>query len=105
MKFSDLSHDVQIIACHCLAGKLNGMRVSGEQVIDPKTAKQQAHQVRDAFIALFSERELEGDKKAAAEKLAATILGLQQLVTDNEIVKNQVSHVVSAADDFVDKCL
>ncbi|HEJ9227973.1 TPA: hypothetical protein SML94_001116 [Klebsiella oxytoca] len=104
MKFEDIPYGVQLIAAKCLADKLCIEQVPGlaEQT---GAAKAQAHQVRDAFIALFSERELEGDKKAAAEKLAATILGLQQLVTDNAIVKNQVSHVVSAADDFVDKCL
>ncbi|HBM3191944.1 TPA: hypothetical protein LVL52_002704 [Klebsiella michiganensis] len=105
MNFSNLPHDVQLIAAKCLADKLTGAIGFADDGIKKPTAKSQAHQVRDAFIALFSDRELEGDKKAAAEKLAATILGLQQLVPDNEIIKTQIEHVVSAADYFVEKCL
>lgn len=105
MEFSNLPHEVQLIAAKCLADKLNGVSLFAEDSLKKPTAKVQAKQVRNAFLALFSEREFEGDKKKAAEKLAATILGLQQLVADNEIIKTQVGHVVSAADDFAGKCL
>ena len=105
MEFKELPHEVQVIASKCLADKINTARGFGEEAVLSVSAKEQGQQVRDAFIALFSEREFDGAKKAAAEKLASTILGLQQLVANNEIIKTQVGHVVSAADQFADKCL
>lgn len=105
MEFKDIPYDVQLIAAKCLADKLNGVSLFAEDGLKKPTEKEQAEQVRNAFLTLFSEREFEGDKKKAAEKLAATILGLQQLVAENEIIKTQVGHVVSAADDFAGKCL
>ncbi|EOY8363490.1 hypothetical protein AIT68_005106 [Salmonella enterica subsp. salamae] len=40
-----------------------------------------------------------------AEKVAATILGLQQLVSGDAMVKTQIGHLISATDDLLEKCL
>ncbi|HAU5684733.1 TPA: hypothetical protein JD334_00450 [Citrobacter freundii] len=105
MEFSKLPHEVQVIAAKCLADKINTVSGFAGGEVNSGPAKEQAKQVRDAFIALFSERELDGEKKAAAEKVAATILGLQQLVSDDEMVKTQIGHLISATDDLLEKCL
>lgn len=105
MEFRDLPHDVQVIACRCLADKISSTFLFGEESVSNTDVKKQAHMVRDAFIALLSDRELEGDKAAAAAKLAATIMAMQQLVADDDIANNQLNHVISASNEFIDKCL
>ncbi|EHC9798465.1 hypothetical protein JYZ84_002342 [Salmonella enterica subsp. enterica serovar Sandiego] len=105
MEFSKLPHEVKTIAARCLAEKMNIAPELSESHIRDQSAKNQGLQVRDAFIALFSEREMEGEKKAAAERIAATIAGMQQLIGSDKVLKTQVKHLISATDDLLDKCL
>ncbi|EOF6097113.1 hypothetical protein ACK1FP_004640 [Salmonella enterica] len=105
MEFSKLPHEVQVIAAKCLADKINTVSGFAGGEVNSGPAKEQAKQVRDAFIALFSEREMEGEKKAAAERIAATIAGMQQLIGSDEVLKTQVKHLISATDYLLDKCL
>ncbi|EMG9444222.1 hypothetical protein V5268_005606 [Escherichia coli] len=101
MKMQELPVEVQAIAASTLRRKMkiNDQRTNKEPV------EKLAHEVREAFIYLFSERVLKGEKKAAAEKVAATMLGLQQLVPDDAMIKAQVGHLISAIDDLLDKNL
>ncbi|EAW8899705.1 hypothetical protein F3Y86_03230 [Salmonella enterica] len=68
MRFKELPHEVQMIAAQCLAEKMNIAHELSNDHIKEQSAKNQGLQVRDAFIALFSERELDGEKKAAKSK-------------------------------------
>ncbi len=83
MEFSKLPIEVQLIAAECLAAKLSTTGFGIEVKNEP--AKSQARQVREAFITLFSECELDGSKKTAAEELAAAILGFEQALADETI--------------------
>ncbi|EBW7250970.1 hypothetical protein DQC13_00170 [Salmonella enterica subsp. enterica serovar Gatow] len=68
MEFRELPHEVQVIAAQCLAEKMNIAPELSESHIRDQSAKNQGLQVRDAFIALFSEPELDGEKRAAKSK-------------------------------------
>lgn len=105
MEFNNLPHEIKLIAAKCLADKINSVSGFGENAIPPTTAKEQARQVRDAFIELFSDRELNDEKKEAAEKVAATLIGLQHMVGEDETIKCQIGHLISATDDLLEKCL
>ncbi|HGG3432790.1 TPA: hypothetical protein ACJFZM_004611 [Salmonella enterica subsp. enterica serovar Oranienburg] len=101
MKMQELPVEVQAIAASTLRRK---MKIN-DQRADKEPVEKLAHEVREAFISLFSERVLQEEKKAAAEKVAATILGLQQLVSGDAMVKTQTGHLISATDDLLKKCL
>ncbi|EAO8631494.1 hypothetical protein CVF48_20920 [Salmonella enterica] len=101
MKMQELPVEVQTIAASTLRRK---MKIN-DQRADKEPVTKLAHEVREAFISLFSERVLQEEKKAAAEKVAATILGLQQLVSGDAMIKAQVGHLISAIDDLLDKNL
>ncbi|EAQ6127347.1 hypothetical protein AXA88_01790 [Salmonella enterica] len=68
MEFSKLPHEVQVIAAQCLAEKMNIALGLSDDYVKGQSAKNQGLQVRDAFIALFSDRELDGEKRAAKSK-------------------------------------
>lgn len=58
MEFRNLPKEVQVIAAECLAAKISiksGLVPSGQA----EPAKEQARQVRDAFIELYSRSESE----------------------------------------------
>lgn len=55
MKFEDIPYDVQLIAAKCLADKLTSYSALSCAKVVP--AKDQAQQVREAFLELYQEKE------------------------------------------------
>lgn len=55
MKFDDIPHDVQLIAAKCLAHKLTSYGLLSCETAKAVPAKEQAQQVREAFVELYEE--------------------------------------------------
>ncbi|EDV9708750.1 hypothetical protein NEK12_002549 [Salmonella enterica] len=64
MKMQEIPVEVQAIAASTLRRKIQ----INDQRADKEPVTKLAYEVREAFIALFSERELDGEKKAAKSK-------------------------------------
>lgn len=104
MEFSKLPHEVKMIAAKSLADRITAGNGFAESEVKGASAKGLAKQVRDAFTVLFADREPEGEKKAAAEKLATAICTLRSWKGHGyENIENEVNQLISAADFLLDK--
>ena len=61
MEFNDLPVSIQEIAAKCLADRITYLPGLQEESVSRSSAKQEARDVRDAFIELYTERDVQDE--------------------------------------------